>query len=694
MKTIRLLTAILFLCNIGCMQAAPIDTNTAKKVALTFMQSRPGCSGLQAEDIRLAFTSAQMVNSTGNGFYAFHAGRHAFVIVSADDKAAPILAYSTTSPLSFQDLSPEIRKVFSSYHSAVEQQALSAQEVSVSTQTCWDLLASGQPLMHTQATAGVQPLIKTQWNQSPYYNKYCPLDSDTYSNAITGCTATGMAQIIRYWEYPRHGYGKCAYTHEKYGYMEVDYGKADYRYEDMPAKLDYNSSEKEIDAVARLMADCGIGVAMDYSPYGSGAAVLEQSGGEYSAEYVLKNYFGYVCGEGSKKQYEPLTWQKRIRKELDNQRPVLFAGWGKEGGHCFICDGYDDQGLFHFNFGWQGQHDGFYLMDSAYEFPYYQQAIFGLTPPNRINSHHIVMYSDWTVSSDTLRCGEDFNVRINVRNNGNKPFLGVFRLILENSQTHAVVAVFDTLSCLEQPLDGESTLAEAMTFHGKLEKLLNDNYNFRLQYRDTNADEWTLVPRIGNYTNIKSIRFDGGETTTSLDSVSSITARSAEVLAHVESGCSETVIMKAIQYKKSSTSAFTTVKDTSAGPAIRVLLDRLEAGTTYDVQSYVMVQTDATYKTYTSEKMTFTTARADGLDESCGDGIHISPNPSKGMVHIEAPEMPDGHIRVINPLGQQLKQAQLKDGRAELELENLPKGFYFISLEKNGRKIVQKIILE
>ena len=32
--------------------------------------------------------------------------------------------------------------------------------------------------------------------------------------------------------------------------------------------------------------------------------------------------------------------------------------------HAFICDGYDDNGLFHFNWGWSGSHNGFFAMSA------------------------------------------------------------------------------------------------------------------------------------------------------------------------------------------------------------------------------------------------------------------------------------------------------------------------------------------
>ena len=703
MKTKHLLPAILFFCSICCTQAAPVDTGTAKKIALTFMQSRSGCSGIQAGDIRLAFTSAQLNGDATNGFYAFNVGGHAFVIVSADDKAAPILAYSTTSALSRQQLFPAVSEVLDGYHKGVLA-CISEQKVST-VQDQWEMLVSGEPMARTMAAASAGPLLKTEWGQSAkysgwgdLYNKFCPYDSNTRTHAVTGCVATAMAQVVAYWGWPVNGYGQCAYTDKKYGYLVADYGHANYDYQHMPVALDNQSNAEEVDAVAQLMHDCGVGAGMGYGTSGSGAATLEKDGGEYSAEYVLRNYFGFVNGEGLEKKNYLNAWAQKAKTCLDKGIPIIYRGSDpKRGGHCFVCDGYDDNGMFHFNWGWDGLYNGYYLIDSAngggYVFKIGQSGIFNMMPPTRLEAHHIVLFSNITASADTISCDEDFTASVSIQNNGNKPFFGEFRMVLQNSSTKETVAVFDTVSFRQDSLPGE-TAPDAMVFHGKLKSLLTGNYNFRLQYRDTNAETWDPVPEIGNFSNVKSIRFDGGMTSTELDSISNITACSADVLGNLENACSETVIMKAIQYKKSTASAFSTVKDTSAGQTIHALLNKLESGTSYDVQTYVMVQADATYKTYTSEKMTFTTLSSDKAAGIMKDGIRIWPNPSKGTIHVDAPEMQGGRIRVINPLGQQLKQAQLKDGRAELELENLPKGFYFISIETATQKTIRKIILE
>ena len=694
MKTLRLsLIIILCLTGLDTIKALPVDTTSAKTAACRFMRTRSGCEHLQLKDFRFAFTSAQLTGDTANGFYAFNAGDHGFVIVSADDRISPVLAYSTTDTLHMPEMAAPVREMFGNYHDQIISRTENMTEAAENTAHQWEMLRSGAATICAGRASGVQPLITTTWDQSPYYNMYCPYDSAWQGHAVTGCVATAMAQVIRYWQWPKQGYGTCAYTHYKYGYLQTDYSKNGYNYANMPEKLNKNSSSVQMDAVARLMADCGIGVGMGYSPTGSGSQVLEEVGGQYSAEFVMRNYFGYVNGEGVYKYLIPSIWLKKVRTDLENGIPLLFrASKAGEGGHCFICDGYDDMGLFHFNWGWSGHNDGFYLMDSAYGFNIYQAAIFGLIPPTKLNSHHIVMFSDIVTNSDTIYCDEAFTVRVTVQNNGNKPFFGEFRMVLQNGQTSETVAVFDTLSLWKQPLNAENA-SSPMTFHGRLKQLMTNNYNFRLQFRDTNSEEWVNVPEIGNFSNKHSIRFEGGSSSTFIDTVTDITATSADVRAEIGTACSETLTLKAIQYRKSGTSSFSTVRDTSMGTTIHVSLNKLAPNTTYDIQSYIMVRAEGTSKTYTSELRQFTTLQGDAIGQPQEREFRIRPNPAQDHFVVETDGKP-ARLEIRNLLGQQVCTMTLTGEKTSVSTDHLPRGVYFILIENDTRKIAEKIILK
>ena len=188
----------------------------------------------------------------------------------------------------------------------------------------------------------VSPLLSTTWGQGVFYNAECP------EAAYAGCAATALAQIFKYWEYPQRGTGSNNYHATNYGSQYANFEKDDYNYSIMPDKLTEHNDE-----TARLIYHIGVSVNMNYSESGSMASnttVLSavQKYWDYSKNAV---YLAEV-------QYSDSIWNELIIEEINNQRPVYLAG----GAHAFICDGYDEDGLFHINWGWNGSYDGYFAM--------------------------------------------------------------------------------------------------------------------------------------------------------------------------------------------------------------------------------------------------------------------------------------------------------------------------------------------
>jgi hypothetical protein len=76
-----------------------------------------------------------------------------------------------------------------------------------------------------------------------------------------------------------------------------------------------------------------------------------------------------------------------LKNEIDNGRPVIYRGDGI-GSHAFVCDGYDNNGYFHFNWGWGGMlsdnYNGFFSINQitidTLDFTHNQAAIFKIKP--------------------------------------------------------------------------------------------------------------------------------------------------------------------------------------------------------------------------------------------------------------------------------------------------------------------------
>ena len=294
----------------------------------------------------------------------------------------------------------------------------------------------------------VNPLITTKWDQSPYYNDLCPYDNYYGQRTVTGCVATAMAQVVKYYNHPAVGTGSHSYSTSSYGTLYANFGGTQYDWNNMPNQLSSSSSSTQKQAIATLMYHMGVSVEMSYgvaATGGSGAYVISSyTNGEHCSEYALKHYFGYkTTAHGEmKNNYSDSQWKNMVKTELNASRPLIYAGFGN-GGHCFVCAGYDNNDRFYFNWGWSGQNDGYFSLSAlnpgsggagggSYSFTNNQQAIFGLEPdPNGggggggggSTSNTIQLSSNVSVASQIWFC-DDISVTVGIANNTGSNFSG------------------------------------------------------------------------------------------------------------------------------------------------------------------------------------------------------------------------------------------------------------------------------
>ena len=75
-----------------------------------------------------------------------------------------------------------------------------------------------------------------------------------------------------------------------------------------------------------------------------------------------------------------------MKSEIDSGRPMQYSAGNvlTGGGHSFICCGYDNTGMFYFNWGWGGSYDGYYaigaLNPSTKQYQDRNKAIVGIRP--------------------------------------------------------------------------------------------------------------------------------------------------------------------------------------------------------------------------------------------------------------------------------------------------------------------------
>jgi len=369
-----LVTALL---SLGSLQANPVDVATAKSLGVKFMKTN---TAIKSEAAELTYTAC--AENGQAAFYVFALHPRGFVIVSADDRAKPILGYSTESNFTAQ-LPDGLMTFFDNYKAGFSQMYANNEERTAEAVADWTSLEKTGRLSASKTDRSVEPLLSSVWNQTDLYNNMAPEDpSSVYSgHCKSGCVANTMSQIMRYWEWPRSGTGSHGYYassyYGNYGWQEANFENATYRFELMPDFLDFASPQSEVDATALLEYHAGVSVDMGYGPNASGA---------YSEEVgpAMLDHFRYSSDFQHLYQDESYFWEEDLMYNLDAGMPLYYASSGPDGGHAYVVDGYDEDGLFHLNWGWAGFDNGYFAIDgfylTFYSFPWNHNAYFNLHP--------------------------------------------------------------------------------------------------------------------------------------------------------------------------------------------------------------------------------------------------------------------------------------------------------------------------
>lgn len=289
-------------------------------------------------------------------YYIYQRGSSAFVIISATEAAYPILGYSFEGGIDLNNLPCCFKSLLGQYTDEIYYIRTHGIEPSNTVRSMRANMRAENP----QGDIKVAPLLgDIKWNQSPYYNAYCP------PGTPVGCVATATSMIMRYWEYPKKGKGMHQYTHRTYGKLEASFNHS-YNWSEMP-KAVLTAPNHE---VAQLSYDVAVSVDMNFSPEGSGTL-------QTKVPIALKRYFGYSYKVENleKYNYSNSEWNKILTTELEAKRPIQYAGYGSGGGHSFVCDGYalyvdpekfydKETYYYHINWGWGGMSNGWFKLEA------------------------------------------------------------------------------------------------------------------------------------------------------------------------------------------------------------------------------------------------------------------------------------------------------------------------------------------
>lgn len=342
----RNLTVIMMaMASVLAMQADPISLR--KAAALASEYADPG------RPVRLhKAASSRRAPGMAPPYYIFSRGEGCgYVIVAGDDCIPSIIGYTEHGDFDESREAPQLLALLDHYAGIVE--TLQAE----GRNTPYAAAPSAAP-GPTKARANIPDLLTTHWHQSSPYNDRVPVLTNG-SRALTGCVATAGAQVFNFWRRdmpstlpattPTYSFGTAPVTAKyqlkkgtplKWALMLDSYGTlqpAEYR-----------------DAVAVLMAAVGMQTYLEYGE-STGGHIWKLPFEEYNLNSRQANK-----DDG----FDDERWSALIYNELGKGRPVVYSGYtGDWEGHALVIDGYRAGGdLFHFNYGWGGQSDGYYTV--------------------------------------------------------------------------------------------------------------------------------------------------------------------------------------------------------------------------------------------------------------------------------------------------------------------------------------------
>ena len=501
-------TFLLVLCMLLAVSlyAKPRTIQEAQQIARSFVGNGDNFKKGVDGSVSLAYTGGE---STQPLYYVFNKGA-GFVIVSADDRAIEVLGYSDSGSFDIDRLPDNFRYWLGFCAAELEMLAAVPETIAVPERRAEASTSSERK--------SVAPLLGSiLWDQVDPYNALCPSLRDG-TKTVVGCAATAMAQIMGYYRWPERGSGTIpGYTTSSNG-LEIgaEYiGDTYYDWAHMTPVYTAESTPEEKNAVATLMYHCGISLQMDYG--------TESSAFLADVPHAMITYFDY--NENMKiinrLYYSKAEWDSIIRHELDEKRPVYYSGFSEAGGHAFVCDGYDTNGLFHINWGWSGLSNGYFALSdltpsvqgtggSTGGFNLGQTIIIGMQPQTMPDNGQYQLCIDTGLAVSRTEIGryETFEVSVNgLWNNDGKTFEGNIGPALCDG-SGAVVCALSLKPTLLEPNYGWNSIAFGEnTIPGTVP---DGSYRLYLVYQSTGMSDYHIMRSPTGTPNYLDVTVSGG----------------------------------------------------------------------------------------------------------------------------------------------------------------------------------------
>lgn len=383
-----------------------VEKSEAETLARNFYYERLS----QFEQIdykRISVHDVSLVKHDDPGLYYVVNLLEGFVLVSAWKNVFPILAYSFEGHFDTPKNEANVAAWLSQYEKQIQ---FALRESTIATPEILQAWTKylGIDFAENMSKAefrNVEPMLTSKWDQGMYYNGQCPDDpAGIGGHCVTGCVATAMGQLLYYFRFPESGTGSYSYEDPNYGTISADFAAANYDYNQMLNQLTSPNAE-----VAELISHLGVSVDMVYGPDGSGMY-------NHKAAYSLRTHFKmspetqYVYRDSTS-----MNWDSLIVAHLDNKIPLYYAGWSVPNiyGHAFICDGYQGDNFYHFNWGWSGSYDGYFytgeLTPGGNNFNIAQELIINAFPdtnayayPDHCTGYQAFQHKDGTITDGSF----------------------------------------------------------------------------------------------------------------------------------------------------------------------------------------------------------------------------------------------------------------------------------------------------
>ena len=408
MKKVKTLVVMMCMLAVTTLMANPISENQAKNIASRFMAGHAMPSTTLKMVQKGPKLSATPASSDKATYYVFNNAQahNGYVIVAGDDRAPAVLGYSDKGSFDPNNVPEALQDLLDSY---------SAQIIALGK--------GGQTLNLNPSGEAIQPMVTAAWTQNEPFNTLLPTLPNG-QQAVAGCVATAMAQLLYYWKQPAQVTTTLPeYTTQTLGIYMPALEPVDFNWEAMQDAYLTNDTESESAiAAAQLTLYCAQSVQMNFL-YGTSGANTNH------IPRILSTYFGFK-GSAHCEYRENFTaqgWADFIYNELAEGRPLIYSGSKASSGHAFICDGYDGEGMFHINWGWGGMSNGYYLLNvlnpdaqgtgaasEAYGYIYSQYIIAGAEPGEADNQFELTAGGVALNGAVTTRTSSNANFKATV----------------------------------------------------------------------------------------------------------------------------------------------------------------------------------------------------------------------------------------------------------------------------------------